>query len=217
MKNIIDFKEFSLINFPIGTSILLSSLFSSLITILYILLTEKSKIFFVVYGTGFIFIFIGMIFVYTCNAIHSYIQVHETYSKQNAENKIIDRTLSFIQRWNDPENLRFRRVAGEIYQSFEKQPLAYRESFIVKHLEDNTKERQDITNLLNFFEEIAICIEEGIVKEELLIKFFKSILFSFYEVYYPYIQDRRKKKESYKIYKSLTDLCERWSKSDLSQ
>lgn len=210
MKKEIDFKELSQINFPITSIVWISFLSSSLLIYVYSYLEQKNKFLFVSYVILFALTFLLLTIIYTCKVITLYTELQEKHRKKEIENYIINRTLSFIERWNNPDYLRFRRVANEIYQLFEKQPLDSRASFIIKHLENNTKERDDITILLNFLEEMSICVEEEVVKEKLLMKFFKGIVISYCEVYYPYIKERREKKGRSNLYKPLTSLCEKW-------
>jgi hypothetical protein len=211
MKKQIHLNSFTQVNLPILLIILTSLLISAFLTNIYIALEVGVKPLFVFYLTSFALVFIFFLNCYACYHIKICTESQEKSRKQEIENQIINRTLTFIERWNAPDYFPFKRIANNLYQSFEKQPIEQQSIFIIKHLEDNPKERDDITTLLNFLEEMSICVEEKIVKEELLIKFFKGIVISYCKVYSPYIQDRREKRANPNLYKPLTNLWEKWS------
>jgi hypothetical protein len=132
--------------------------------------------------------------------------------KQNAESQIIDRTLTYIQRWNNPEYLPVRKTAQEIHQLLHKQPPGEQAKFLLDYLDKNPAIRQEITNVLNFLEEMSLCIKNKIIKEELLLDFYKGIVKTYYEDFHVYITEKRRERDNPNIYIALTNLYERWKK-----
>jgi uncharacterized protein YktA (UPF0223 family) len=190
--------------------IFLSFLISVLITVIYVFLDTIQKNNLIVAITTFAATTTGLSAFSAYRSIHETLESQELNRKQEAEALVLDRTLSYIRRWNDLQFLPVRRVAHELYRLVQEQPPEKQENFLIQRLEDNRNEREDITNLLNFFEEMAICVEEKIVQEELLLKFFKGIVKDYCRTFSCYIQYRRKKRNNERIYRYLTNLYEKW-------
>jgi len=128
--------------------------------------------------------------------------------EQSADERKSERTLIYISRWNDLQYSPARKTATELHQLIKNQPDNQKEKYLLEHLEQYPAQRQDITNILNFLEEMALCIEKGIIKEDLLLGFYRFIVKTYCESFGIYITQRRR--ENKNSYKALTDLYERW-------
>ncbi|MCG8364478.1 MAG: DUF4760 domain-containing protein [Pseudanabaenales cyanobacterium] len=130
----------------------------------------------------------------------------------SSENQLIDRTLIYITRWNNPQFLAIQKTANDIYHRIHSQPVNQQAKFLIDYLEQNPDKRQNITNALNFLEEMAICSQKGIIKEDLIYSFYRSIVITYYETFSVYIEQRRKERNNPNLYRCLADLCEKWEK-----
>ncbi len=152
--------------------------------------------------------------VYGLRSIKQDIEQREVEIKQIAESQLLDRTLPYITRWNDPGYFPARKIAQELYQLKSSQKVIDQEKFIINYLSDpkNYETKQAILNLLNFLEELAICIKLRLIKEDVIKEYYKGIVILYTETFYTLIQERRKEKNREEIFLALTDLCDKWKK-----
>ena len=141
------------------------------------------------------------------------IVAQELDRQQTKESQLIDRTLLYVARWNDSQYWPARKIAQEFHKLRGNQSLNNQKQFVIDYVAHNPEANQDIINLLNFLEDMAICIKKGIVKEELLYDYYRFIVIDFYETFYDFIQQRRTERNNKKIFQSLTDLSEKWRNS----
>lgn len=125
------------------------------------------------------------------------------------EDKKIDRTLRYIQIWNDPSYFSARKLAAEVNNDLKKLDAQQSNDYI-NQLYANTEKKQEIVNVLNFLEEMSTCIHEGLVYESYLKEFYRYILRNYCETFNLFIETSRKEKKSPKLYIHLTDLCNQW-------
>lgn len=147
---------------------------------------------------------------YAFRSIQQSTESQELDRKLLIESQIIDRTLLYIARWNDPQYYPARKTASELCQLKRNLPLNQQNSFLVDYLHQNPGIKQDILNLLNFLEEMSVCSKKGIIKEEFLRDYYRGIVIDFCDTFYVFIVQRRMEKKNEKIFKSLTDLREKW-------
>ena len=128
------------------------------------------------------------------------------------KNLKIDRAFKYIMMWNDSQHTIFKNSVAEAHDFINDESLNAldKEEKIKKYLDDNPNKKQDIVNLLNFLESMSICIKEGIVDEDLLLKFYRFIVIRYWDTFDSYILTRRKATDNYKIYKELEMLSEKW-------
>ncbi|NES22563.1 MAG: DUF4760 domain-containing protein [Symploca sp. SIO3E6] len=152
--------------------------------------------------------------VYALRSVKQDREQREADIKQLAESQLLDRTLPYISRWNEPGFLPFRQKAQELYHLKNSQSINNQEKFIINYLSDpaNNDTKQAIINLLNFLEELAVCIKLGLIKEDVIKKFYKGIVILYADTFYTLIKERRKEKGREEIFICLTDLCEKWKK-----
>lgn len=141
------------------------------------------------------------------------IAAQELERQQSKESQLIDRTLLYIARWNDPQYWPVRKTAQELRQLKNEQPANSQEQFVMNYLHQNPGVKQDIINLLNFLEEMATCSKNGIIKEELLYDYYRFIVIDFCETFHYLIKQRRDEKNNGKIFEALTDLSAKWKNS----
>jgi len=74
----------------------------------------------------------------------------------------------------------------------------------------NIEYKKSLSEVLNYFESIAVSVCEELTDEMLMKKHFRKLLFNFYDVYFPFIEDIRKTQMNDDIWKEFTNLVERW-------
>lgn len=67
-----------------------------------------------------------------------------------------------------------------------------------------------LMSIINFFESISLGVKQGIMDEEFIKGFFRSIFFSEYNKYKNYINYRRQVKQNPKIWHNFSALSEKW-------
>ena len=128
----------------------------------------------------------------------------------NQEEAHINRTISYIQRWNE---LSFSRVKVlSFMRDIVKLKYDERSDFISHKTDEDIELRAELIGTLNFLEEMAILIGNQLVHESLLYQFFRGIVITYVEVFSIWIQVRRASTANGKIYERLTDLYERWER-----
>lgn len=126
----------------------------------------------------------------------------------DAESRVIDRTLSYIARWNSPNFPRknVTQLLRKTKAKVDNEKLA----FIKAELESDEVLRQEFIFVLNFFEEMAASIHQGIAKESMLKEFFRSIVCTYMQVFGCWINDRRIIKGD-KAFIRIEELFEKWN------
>lgn len=129
---------------------------------------------------------------------------------QSTNSKAIDRSLLYLQRWNDAQYVPLREASLKIFEQIRKQPPEQQDKFLIDYFETNPLEKQKIITILNFLTEMALCIEYEIVDEIFLKRYFKAIVQDYCEDFHAFINQRRGNGHNKEVYKSLIELYERW-------
>jgi len=130
---------------------------------------------------------------------------------RSAEEAKIDRTLSFISRWNDP-SFEKKQVISLLRKAHDHANSTV-EGFIVQEIDkddENNNLKSEINTILNFFEEMSLAIKNKLVDENTLYEFFKGIVLTYVEKFEPWMEVRRKNSKNKKIFQALTELRDRW-------
>lgn len=120
----------------------------------------------------------------------------------------IDRSVSYVQRWNSPSFSKqevLRLVRGCMSQKHNM-----RENFISQSLENDDALKAELVSILNFLEEMSLLIHHKLVDESLLQDFFRGIVIVYVTTFYSWIQVRRKLASNDRLYERLTNLYESW-------
>jgi hypothetical protein len=122
----------------------------------------------------------------------------------------INKSFSYIHRWNSApfeERKHFRALQNTI------KPLSPTE--ITKLLEGDHAARAIVVDIMNFFEEMSIAINEGLADEETLIKFFRDMVERYYQQFADWIERLRKDgggRPRPRVYIQLQAVVDRWQK-----
>lgn len=126
------------------------------------------------------------------------------------ESQKIDRTLHYIQRWNGSHYSSFKKLGYQIHLSIVNKPSNKKGSIVIKQIEKDANLRMEVTELLNFLEEMALCVNREFIREDLSLNFYRSIVIQYCEIFGAWIAHLRNEKQNDKLYKELTNLFERW-------
>jgi hypothetical protein len=148
--------------------------------------------------------------VYALRSIKQSAATQELDRQQSKEAQLIDRTLPYIARWNDPQYWAARKTASEFNLLRKNQKINNEDQFFLDYLHQNPYAKQEFINLLNLLEEIAVCLQKGILKEDLLYDYYRGIILGFCETFSYLIKQRRQEANNEKLYRKLTDLSEKW-------
>lgn len=127
----------------------------------------------------------------------------------NLEDKKIDRTLRYIQIWNDPSYFSVRQIAAKIHKDLK--PLDDTKSNeYMNQIYADAEKKQEIVNILNFLEEMSMCVHFGLVDEKSLKEFYRYIVCTYCDTFTLFVHRSRKERNNPKLYIHLTELCEQW-------
>ncbi len=127
---------------------------------------------------------------------------------RGAEEAKIDRTLSFISRWNDP-GFEKKQVINLLRQLHDKANSEVK-IFILDEVDQDNVLKAEINTILNFFEEMSLAINSKLVDENILRSFFGGIVMTYVDKFNPWIKHRREVSNREDVFKSLTALDKKW-------
>lgn len=145
----------------------------------------------------------------SASAVHVYRDLKKTAERQDREIKAqryeerLNRTISYISRWNSPEYSAIRSTIGKTLKEIDNNEL-------VRHLKANPKESQDFVTILNFLEEVSYLICKGFVEEKILKEFYHGIIRTTYLKLFLFIDSRRREADNEKLYVYLETLYDAW-------
>jgi hypothetical protein len=115
----------------------------------------------------------------------------------------------FLERWNNPAYLglksRWRKLNEEI------EVLSPEARFNL--LNGDTVKRTTAVEVLNFFEEVAGSVNNNSVDEDLLKRFFRTILVRYYRDYEYWIEQHKKVRGAFDFCDELKTLALKWEKA----
>ncbi len=128
----------------------------------------------------------------------------------NAESKKLDRTTSYISRWNDTAFDSARRAAYQIHEMLDGRRINEHSIIIQEALDNDLDLKLGVLDALNFLEEMSLCVSLGIIDEKTTYQFYRSIVQAYCTTFNLWIIKLRNDKENPTLFKSFTDLCEKW-------
>jgi hypothetical protein len=131
----------------------------------------------------------------------------------NARSKKIDRTTVFISRWSDPAFDSMRRAGHEIARMIEGKPNDEHPDIIKKALDQDLDLKIRVIDALNFLEDVALCVQLGIIDPDVTAEFYRSIMQRHNSMFGLWIERLRHEKENKLLFYRLTSLCSssQWS------
>jgi hypothetical protein len=74
----------------------------------------------------------------------------------------------------------------------------------------NLDYRKSLFCIFNYFESTALAVNEGLMDELFIKKYFRGTFFEFYDAYFLFIEIRRKIKNDQEIFSEFTNLVNKW-------
>ena len=119
-----------------------------------------------------------------------------------------DRTLKYIERWNNPDF--DKKAVLALFRETKELGPTEKQKIISDKLENDDELRSELISILNFLEEMSLSIHENLTDERVLRNFFRGIVFDYVETFRCWIKARRERVDNSNLYKQLMDLYERW-------
>ena len=147
-------------------------------------------------------------FATTAGALSAY-YAYKSF-RQATKDKKQQKAYHLIERWNSPELLELEVGAKQMINDLKTSQQSV-ETYIEKA--ENINKRYKATKILNFFVEIAICIENEIADEAVLKSFFEVIVRDYCDKFHAFIYYRRQGNEYINRYQKLVELTNKWNGS----
>lgn len=130
------------------------------------------------------------------------------------ETRRSDRTLEYIARWNSPDFDSFKEIAVEMRKIINNYPDETKHPEIVlKALHQSQDLELKVSNILNFFEELALVVKKDLVDKDMIQDFFEYIFARYAALFKNYIEEDRKKRKYNELYINFTELNQQWQQT----
>jgi Domain of unknown function (DUF4760) len=190
------------VKFPVGISLILFLLvcLSGLIFWYYPRFRDELTFFGVAFGMAG-----GVVAAYY---IGRTLQITVNQRDELLDAERVNKAFSYIHRWNATpfdERKHFRSLMNKI--------RALSPTEVTKQLDADQADRAIVVDVMNFFEEMSIAINEGLADEETLVKFFRSMLEWYYQRFSDWIQNLRTDgggRPRPRVYIQLEEVAKRW-------
>lgn len=129
----------------------------------------------------------------------------EKEREHNAKSLLIDRTFSYVARWNNHDFKKQDIIAlmREVRKLNEKEGRIH----ILEQLGDKAELMSELVCILNFLEEMSLAISNKVVDEDILKDFFRGIVKDFHEAFRPWLNERAiQKPDVYMRFRNLYDV-----------
>jgi len=141
-----------------------------------------------------------------------YTAINVNYIRKDGEvrNEFARKEFSsrLINEFNSPEMTALVIISRQVRSGLKDLTPAQAE----EHIRKDSNTELSIVTLLNYYEKLAIAIEQGIADEIYLKSFFKTMVISTYGTLRVFIEKLRADRSNPKIFKSFEDLSLRWGK-----
>jgi hypothetical protein len=118
---------------------------------------------------------------------------------------LIDRTLTYLGKWNEPTLFYARRAVIEVFDIFQAKKVQGVAEYLA-----NEEKAANIRHILNLFEEIALVVDGKYVYEEQLKVAYRGPLLRTYNAAEAWIRDRRNKNVDPKLWEHVERLYNKW-------
>lgn len=192
--------QFAQIEFPIGISLILA-----------LLVCAAGLVFWWYPRLHDILSFLGSAFAMAAGVVAAYyigktLQITVTQRDEALNSEKVDKAFSFIQRWNTApfeERKAWRALIETLKAKTAPQITAALQA---------GADRALLVDVLNFFEEMCLAMNESLADEETLIKFFRDMLETYYSLFGEWINQQRTDhhRPSPRVYIQFEQVAKRW-------
>lgn len=142
-------------------------------------------------------------------AISTLLYTAQNLKASNREKKAVA-AAKFIERWNHPSYDSIRKACTELNTELDQLSPEARANVL---LQDVTK-RRTATELLNFFEEMAVIVNNEALDEDILQRFFRSLVIVYWDRYSYWVAKCRKDKRWPRVFCELEVMATKWKKEE---
>lgn len=143
-------------------------------------------------------------------AIISLIYTADTLNRSNRE-KSRAAAARFIERWNDPRYFDLKQKWRSLTEEIE--PLTPEQRFHC--LDKDISKRTTAVEVFNFLEELSVAINIGSVDEDVVKRFFHTILLRYFTDYRYWIEQHRTSRRAPRFCVELEEVARKWNRSRL--
>ncbi len=126
--------------------------------------------------------------------------------RQGNEEKLSAASSKFIERWNSPSYFDIKTQWREIHEALEKRSPQER----AVDINSDLKKRTVVVEIFNFYEEMAVAINLGSVDEEVLKRFFRTIVLRYWYDYEFWVGQHRVNRQAPRFATELEEVARKW-------
>jgi len=116
-------------------------------------------------------------------------------------------SLEYIHRWTNPTFHHAKKNGRELMKEFSADKTDDEKR---KYLEADSTKLGNLIDVLNVFESMSVALQEGILDEPVIKRFFRSILLQYWHCSEPFIKTRRSERNNPRIFRELEYLYNSW-------
>ncbi len=144
-------------------------------------------------------------------ALYGLLRAADNIRKANLE-KLGSQAIRFVERWDSPSLYELKKDWRVLNIALDQMTGTDSKEKRISLLEDNLDNRMVAVEFLNFFEEIAIAVFTETVDEDLVKRYFKTIILKAHARYSPWIVRHRELREAGSYWVELDKLVTSWKK-----
>ena len=123
--------------------------------------------------------------------------------------KELENAFRYLERWNNPQFHHVKMAAGKVIEIRENQDA---QAVTARVTQDDTF-RSNVTDVINFFEEMAIANDAKIVDEAMLRRTFRGLVHLYWMALQDFAEQRRQRFNNPRIFREVERLHQRWSEN----
>ncbi len=128
----------------------------------------------------------------------------------NVDSEQMTRTMSLTSEWNTTSFFDSKKAVIGLIKPIADKPREERLRIIQERIKDDDMLELNITNVLNYLEDLAVLVDKGFVNEGVIRELYQTNVLRYYDVFEPWIADLRNRRGS-RLYIGLESLCRKWN------
>ena len=118
----------------------------------------------------------------------------ELFEYANVESEQMTRTMSLTSEWNTASFFDSKKAVIGLIKPIAAKPREERLRIIQEKIKGDDILELNITNVLNYLEDLAVLVDKGFVNEDVLRELFQTNVLRYYDVFEPWIADLRNRR-----------------------
>ena len=128
----------------------------------------------------------------------------------NVQSEEMTRTMSLTSEWNTTSLFDSKKAVIGLIKPIADKPREERLRIIQERIKDDDMLELNITNVLNYLEDLSVLVDKGFVNEDVIRELYQTNVLRYYDVFEPWIADLRNRRGS-RLYIGLESLCRKWN------